>query len=249
MEKKHYWKIVNRVINEADILLLILDARWVEETRNPEIEDKVISLNKPLIYVVTKCDLVNREQLIHNYRNKLNPSVFLSVKEHYGLLKLKERIMIEAKRSDKKRVTVGVLGYPNVGKSSVINMMKGKRSARTSPISGYTRGVQKIRSSRTIMYLDTPGVIPYKEKNFLKHVMTNVIDYTKITDPDLVVIEFMNNFPGRIENHYGVETKEDKEETIKEIAIKKNLIKKGGEPDIERMAIVILKDWQKGDIK
>ena len=241
MERAKFWKLVNKVISKSDVLILVLDARWINETRNEEIENKVKGLGKPLIYVITKCDLVEKEKIPKDLR-----PVLMSVRKKYGLLKLKERMMIEAERMGKKTVIVGVLGYPNVGKSSLINMMKGKKSAPTSPLSGWTRGIQKLKMNERIMFLDTPGVIPYGEKDFLKHVMINVIDYSKVEEPDLLVIELMNKFPGRIEAYYGVDVLEDKEETIEKIAIKKKIVKKGNAPDIRRMSVSILKDWQSG---
>lgn len=244
---KNFWLIVNEVINRADVLLLVLDARFVNETRNKEIENKVKNLKKPLIYVLTKCDLVSKD-IVEKYKNELNPSVFISAKEHQGTNILREKMIIEAKRAgiDKKPITVGVLGYPNVGKSSLINAMKGKKSAPTSILSGYTKRMRKVKADNRIVFFDTPGVIPYKEKNEISHAFIGTIDFTKAKDQDIIVIELMNRFPGRVESFYGVEIKEDKEESIEEIALKRKILKKGNMPDISRVATMILKDWQKG---
>ncbi len=247
---KNFWKIVNDVINDADILLMILDARLIDETRNNEIETKVLKSGKPLIYVLTKCDLVDKN-FVEKYKKILIPSVFVSATEHLGTTKLRDRILIEAKRAyyEKKCVTVGVLGYPNVGKSSLINAMKGKHAAGTSITSGYTKGIQKVRIDKRIMLLDTPGVIPYKEHARLKHQLIGTIDFAKARQPDLAVIALMERFPGRIETFYGVKENEDVDEVIESIAKKRNILKKGGGPDADRMARMILKDWQKGIIK
>jgi hypothetical protein len=245
-----FWQMVNRVIDNADVLLLLLDARLVDETRNEEVEMKVRNVNKPLIYVVTKSDLVDKETA-EKYKKTLKPCVFVSAKEHYGTTMLRERILIEAKKvyGDKETIIVGVLGYPNVGKSSLINAMKGKSSAPVSSVSGYTRSVQMIRGDNRIMFFDTPGVIPYHEKDDIKHAFIGTIDYNKEKDPDVVVIALMKRFPGKVESYYGVKVKEDKEETLEEITVKRKLLKKKAEPDIERMAREILKCWQEGKIK
>jgi hypothetical protein len=155
----NFWVSVNKVIEKADILLLVLDARFVEESRNSEIEKKVGK--KPLIYVITKCDLVDKK-IVEKYKNKLKQCIFVSSTEYHGIKMLKEKLLIEAKRDfkDKERVYVGVLGYPNVGKSSLINAINGRSAASTSITSGHTKGAQMIRSGK-IMFLDTPGVIPY----------------------------------------------------------------------------------------
>lgn len=242
-----FWHMVNKVIGQSDMLLLVLDSRLAMTTRNIEIEKKVEKTGKPLIYVLNKCDLVDMN-LMRELKRSIPGSVFISAKKHLGMTLLREKIMIKASQLKKARVTVGVLGYPNVGKSSIINALKGKAAAKTSSISGYTKNVQKVRTSNMIL-LDTPGVIPYKEKDDLKHTMIGTIDYSKEKDPDVVVARFMEAFPGLIEGYYDVPVQEDKEETIKAIAIKRNIIAKGNVADIMKMSQMILHDWQRGAIK
>jgi len=244
---KSFWTIVNRVIEQADVLLLLLDARLTEETRNPEAEAKIKAANKPLIYVVTKCDLVDKKIL---ERLPLKPSVFISATEHLGTTILRERIIIEGRRAYKNKdvFTVGVIGYPNVGKSSLINAMKGKKAAPTSSVSGFTKGVQKVKMDNRIIFLDTPGVVPYKEKDDSKHAFIGTLEFNRVKNPDLVVMELMEKCPGKIESHYGVNVSSDFEESLEAIARKKNLLKKHAELDIERTSKMILKDWQTGKI-
>lgn len=244
---KNFWGFVNTVIEEADILLLLLDARMVEQTRNKEVEDKVQIAGKTSIYVITKSDLVGKAEA-EKWKKLLKPCVFVSAKEFRGLGRLREKILIEAKRMGKEFVTVGVLGYPNVGKSSLINALKGKHSASTSSLPGHTKGVQMIRAGK-IMLLDTPGVIPYLEKSGLGHSLIGAVDYNKVKDPCSLVAEAMRLFPGRIEAFYGVEQSEDKQGTIEEIALKRKLLMKAGVPDVQRAARLVLKDWQADKIK
>jgi ribosome biogenesis GTPase A len=243
-----YQDIVNDVIKNADILLLLLDARFVKETRHLEIENRIKSMKKPLIYVITKSDLVDNSQT-EAYRKTFHPCVLVSAKEHQGISMLRTAILIEAQRNKIAEPMVGVLGYPNVGKSSLINALKGHQSASTSIESGHTHSVQQIRIDKGIMLLDTPGVIPYTDKDMIMHAMTGAIDFNKSKEPDLVVMELMVKFPGRIEAHYKISTDADDEQRILEIATKCNILKKGGEPDLLRAARMILKDWQTGKIE
>lgn len=244
----NYWKLVNDVLMEADVLLLILDARFIQETRHMEIEDKVKRMKKPLIYVISKSDLVDKKQL-EIYKKNLANSVFVSAKEHHGTKILRDAIILEVKKIGLKNAVVGVLGYPNVGKSSIINALKGKKSASTSIESGHTKNIQKINIDNRLMLLDTPGVIPYNEKSFLKHNMIGTIDFNKSKEPDVVAMEILIRFPGKVESFYGVKTDEDKEQTITNIAMKRHMLVKGGHPDFMRTARMILKDWQAGNIK
>ncbi|MCX6817703.1 MAG: 50S ribosome-binding GTPase [Candidatus Aenigmarchaeota archaeon] len=249
-KKRSFWDSVKKVIRLADVLLLLLDARFVDESRNIEIEDKVRLARKPLIYVVTKSDMVGKRKA-ESQKGKMSPCVFISAKDHTGRAKLKERIIIEAERrfGKKARINIGVLGYPNVGKSSLINYMKGQHSARTSSLSGYTKFAQVIKSDNRLYFIDTPGVIPYMEKDAVKHVSMSVIDSTKVHDPDLMVAELMRRHPGKIEAYFGVAVHEDKQKTIEEIALQKHMLLRGGVPDVERMCRLIIKNFQSGKIK
>ena len=244
-----FWQIVNDVIKKADILLILLDARCVDKTRNSEVESKVNHSGKPLIYVITKCDLVEKDTLEH-YKQELHPCVFISSTTYAGLSLLKERIFIESKKikSLGHEIYVGVIGYPNTGKSSLINAMTGRGVASKSPISGWTRSVKKICGTSGLIFLDTPGVIPVKETDTILHGVIGAIDSSKIKDIDLVVIRIIQERPGVIEEFYGVKPHNDQEDTVAEIALKKNLILKGGEPDISRAYTLILRDWQTGKI-
>jgi len=245
-----YLNLVKSVIKEADILLLLLDARHAQESMNPEVVDRVRSAKKPLIYVITKSDLVEKPEL-EELKKSIKPSVFISARERYGSGKLRERIIITADRylGKKDDILVGVLGYPNVGKSSLINMLKGKHSASTSILSGHTRSLKNIRADKRIMLIDTPGVIPYEEKSSLKSIIIGAFDYSKVKDPEDALVSIMKKFPGRIESHFNVPVDKDKRKTIGAIALKKHMFLKQGLPDKRRISTSILRDLQKGRIK
>ncbi|MBI2139814.1 50S ribosome-binding GTPase [Candidatus Woesearchaeota archaeon] len=244
----NFWRLVNKVIAKADVILEVIDARMVEETRNAEVESKVKGEGKPLIYVVNKCDLVNIEGLRKKIQH-LNPCVFVSTTQHHGFTMLKDRILIEAHKRNIKKPRVGVLGYPNVGKSSVINTLKGSSAAKTSPESGFTRSLQNVRVGSSIMMIDTPGVFPYLENNKAAHILTGVIDSGKAKDPDAAAMRIMEEHPGVVEKYFNVGAHDDGEITLGEIALKRGLLLKGGKPDIDRAARNILRLWQKGEIK
>ena len=120
--KKGFSKATDDVIRKSDIVLEILDARYVSESRNLRTENKIKSYGKKLIYVANKCDLVDKD-VLEKQMKALKPSAFVSAKKHYGMTILKRLIIKESNKiTDPK---VGVIGYPNVGKSSIINMLKG----------------------------------------------------------------------------------------------------------------------------
>ncbi|MBN2457885.1 50S ribosome-binding GTPase [Candidatus Woesearchaeota archaeon] len=240
----NFWKIVNEVIKEADVVLEVVDARLPLESRNPEIEDKIIKSEKKLVVVLNKCDLVDKRQM-DRIKREIKNSVFVSATKMLGTTILKKRI-IELGRGES--ITVGVVGYPNTGKSSVINALAGRSKASTSSQSGHTRGRQLIRAGGKIVLIDTPGVIPFKEKDEFKHALIATTDFSKVSDPEDIAVRLIAAMEGVIERHYNVKEHKDPEEALEDIAKKKNMLKKGCVPDTLAAAREIIKDWQNGRI-
>ncbi len=238
-----FWKHVNAVLKEADIIIEVLDARSIEETRNVEIERKVKKVGKKLLFVANKCDLVNIKELQTKIKH-LKPVVFISSHDHLGTTILKKKIL-ELSRGE--GVTVGIVGYPNVGKSSLINALAGKGKARTSSESGFTKGLQKIRVDRRILLLDTPGVFPEKEKDIVKHGKTGAVDYSKLKDPEVAALHLLQEKQELLSKHYNL-TQKDPDEMLEELAQKFNKLRKGGYSDLEATARFLLKEWQTGKI-
>lgn len=241
----NFWKVVNNVIKEADVLLEVLDARSVDDTRNIEIENKIEKSGKKLIYVINKCDLIEQNEA-EAIKKRLPNSIFMSAVERLGTKKLREKILTCC--GTMKEVKVGVLGYPNTGKSSIINALKGKGSAKTSAQSGFTKGKQLVRISRKIVLIDTPGVMPYREEDAGKHAMTSARSFHDLKDPDLAALQLIEALKGKVEKHYGVSVSDDPEDTLEAIALKMNCVKKGGKPDIATASKKLIQDWQKGKI-
>lgn len=248
----NFWKIVNDVIEQSDILLEVLDSRLPDMTRNQEVEEKVKRAGKKLVLVLNKADLIGQKTAEKEKKKftKEYPVIFVSTREHHGTKLLREAIL---KNAGKEEVTVGVLGYPNTGKSSVINVLKGRKAASTSPQSGHTRSLQRIRVTNRIMMLDTPGVVPFIEKDELKHVLIGSIMYSDVEHPDLAACEVIKHCNGIDEEiilkYYGVSPAPDEYALLEAIARKRNVMARGGVLDIERTARMIIQDWQMGKIK
>ena len=245
------------VIRISDVILQILDARYIKETRNPELEKLIKSQEKFIINVINKIDLVSNEDLKNNLLlEELKPYVLISSAKRLGIGKLRERIKIEVKRFKVKhaKAHVGVIGYPNTGKSTLMNILTGSGKAKASPESGYTRGVQRIRLNKDILLLDTPGVIPDKEytnsplRDIKKHAQVGIKNAEKVKDPEIIVDELLKNNRLLLESFYKVESQGDVEIYLENIGRKKGFLKKGNLVDTDRTARLVLKDWQEGKI-
>jgi ribosome biogenesis GTPase A len=247
-----YHLMASEVISRADLVIEVLDARFPDETRNPDVERDAARSGKPLIFVLNKCDLVPRERLerIKARLSKDAPAVFVSCRERHGTTMLLHLILEHAGIKGRD-ILVGVLGYPNTGKSSVINVLAGRHKAGTSSISGYTRGVQLVRAGPRIMLLDTPGVIPFEERDQAIQGVLGVKDATKLEDPvgaAMKIIErFLPDNRSPLEKFYQVEVGGlDSYDALLAIGKKCNFLKKKGEVDETRTAVRVINDWQKG---
>lgn len=241
---RNFWRLVNEVLQKADILLLVLDARVIDETRHPELEKKIMQRGKHLIYVINKADLVSKGKL-QEAKKTLSPCVFMSARHHHGTSVLRSAIM---QASQGESVTVGVLGYPNTGKSSVINALSGGGAAKSAPIPGFTKALQLVRATSKIMMLDTPGVIPFQEKDERKHLIIGSKDPRKTECPEDAAEFLLSKYRSKVEKWYGLINLDPEEDVLPSLAKHLNFVLKGGSPDIRRAAVKVLLDWQQGKI-
>jgi ribosome biogenesis GTPase A len=238
----NYWKLVNTVINESDVILLVLDARFPELTRNKEIEYKINKKEKIILYVINKCDLISKKA-VEKLKKEITPSVFVSAKKKFGGSILFRKIL---QLSKGEKSTVGVLGFPNVGKSSVVNLLKGRKSASVSSTSGHTRGIQFINAKGRFNLIDTPGVLEFNDPDKYKQIIIGSVNSHKLKDPEFYVMKLIEEFTELFVKKYNEKYINDPYDYLELLAKKNNMLKKGGEPDIDRMARLIIQSWQTG---
>ncbi len=250
-QRQKYPDLVEKIIGNSDVILEILDARFIEDTRNKNIEKRIIDAGKKIIYVINKSDLVNER-----IQTELYPSIRTSCKERRGIKELRDKIKeVASKIKKENRIVVGILGYPNTGKSSLINLLIGKNSAKTGSEAGFTKGLQKLKLTSNIMLLDSPGVIPqekysgHDKESITEQIKVGAKSYNQITDPETIVIKLMKNYRQVFENYYKINAGEDLEEFIEKLGRKLNFLKKGNQVDVDKTSRKMLRDWQEGKIR
>ena len=129
-------KQIHTLINEADIILEVIDARFPEKTRNKQIEDIILLKEKKLILAINKSDLVTKKEIEKAKKELIKSTkmrvVFVSAKEKNGMKLLKREIGIA--KGNKKELVIGLLGYPNAGKSTLINGLSGKGKGKVKTL-------------------------------------------------------------------------------------------------------------------
>ena len=272
-----YWELIKRIIVESDVVLEILDARMIGASRNEEVEKLIKEIKRPVIYVVNKSDLVKRDDLRADLdifdKEKV---VFVSNRDKASYKILIYTIRKEFKKYGKRilptddgttegykfripnaDIVVGVLGYPNVGKSSVINGLAHKKKAKVSKKAGTTHGMHWIRVSDDIKIIDSPGVIPLQADDDLRYGLIGARDIEKIRDIDTVaygiIKMFMSKNKNAFEKHFNISIddgeEEDVDSIIQKIGEKKGYLQKGGVVDENRAFTNIIKDWQDGKLR
>jgi len=252
MKQKKAWRIVREAIKEGDIVIEVVDARDPIGTRNPKVERLVQEEGKKLLIVMNKADLVPKEWA-EEYKKKHKdvPIVFISAREKKGTGILRKEVKKLAKElfeEGKDKVRVVLVGYPNVGKSTIINALKGKHAVGTAPIPGYTKGKQLIRLSKKIWLVDSPGVVPIDD--FDELVIRGGFPADKIEEPVKPALKLIRRIldtrKEAITEKFGIEEFESEEEVLRQIGEKRGLIKAGGEVDLEETARWLLREWQTG---
>lgn len=261
-QRQKFPALLLKIVDISDIVLQILDARYINEMRNEVMEELIKKKGKKIIYVFNKSDMVDVAKVKKNTLLKeLRPYVFTSALKREGGKELRMKIKYMAKLVKKdidskySRVQVGVIGYPNAGKSSIINLLVGKTSAATGAQAGFTKGIQKLSLTKNILLLDSPGVIPdrtYSQGDIDKtslHVKVGARDWHKVKEPDMIVFSIFRDYPEAFRKFYNLDRRDSAEDLIEKIGIERNVLKKGGEVDSDGAARLILKDWQDNKIK
>lgn len=170
-QSKRIWMELYKVLDSSDVVLVVLDARNPNGTRCHHVEKhlKKNCPNKHLIFLLNKVDLVpthvTKKWII--YLSKIAPTIAYTAKidkpfGKHSLIRLLRQF--DTFHNDKKCISVGLIGYPNVGKSSVINSLKSKVVCKSAPIPGETKVWQYVSLTKRIYLIDCPGVVYENEK-------------------------------------------------------------------------------------
>lgn len=247
-----------------DVVYEVVDARMPISSKVIDIDD--IIKNKPRILIMTKYDMCDKSQtdkIIKYYKEKgynvvpvdliKNTNVNLIIKE---TSKVSDIINVERKKKGlkpKQSVRALVIGAPNVGKSTLINRLVGKKKTVTGNKPGVTKQLSWIRVGSNIELLDTPGILRPKLENqehaynlaALSSVKEEVID---LQDLSIYILHKLNElYPNYLEKRYGITTvSDDIIATLEEIGNRRGAKISGGEIDYDKVYSIIIRDLKEG---
>lgn len=247
----------------VDVVFELVDARIPFSSK---IEDSEQIINKPKILIFTKYDLCDKDttdKWIKHYQKKhVVVALDLINGNVNDLLKKVELIMHDkiAKKEKKglstKKIRALIIGIPNVGKSTLINKLVGKKATKVGNKPGITTSLSWIRINQRLELLDTPGILwPNLENQVVAYNLAsfNAIKETTlpIFDVAFYILKKLTELYSEIlKTRYNLsELSNNIEQLMNEIGKKRGCLIKGGEVDLEKVAILVINDIKQGLIK
>ena len=252
-------------LKQVDAICEIVDARIPISSRNPDID--AICGTKPRSVVLNRMDLADAKATklwIDYFRNKGIAALGTDCKSKRGISNfepavrsvLKEKIERNAARGMNKPLRLMIVGIPNVGKSTFINQISGRKGAKAENRPGVTRGKQWVTVNNGLLLLDTPGILWPKFEDpkvglmlaFTGAVKENVIDTEELA---YYLAELLSKrYPQTLKERYGVEADPEMPgyELLELLGRKRGFLLARGEINTERMAKVLLDEYRSGKL-
>jgi ribosome biogenesis GTP-binding protein ylqF len=254
---------IREKLDLIDIVYEVIDARMPISSRLEDVND--ITRNKKKIIILTKYDLCDKEEtdkIINSYKNNsivipldlLKGDVNIVINETVKLMK-EENDKRKLKGMQERPARVAIIGAPNVGKSTLINRLVGRRSVNVGNKPGVTKSLSWIRINKDVELLDTPGILWSKIKDYDRGYILASFSSIKeeVARPIDVAVYILRKleelYPNLLKERYGIDSLTDTlEEEFEIIGRLRGALQRGGVADYLKVATIVIKDLQEGRI-
>ena len=264
-------RLIQEQLKLVDVVIELVDARLPMSSRNPLI-DELVAERKPRIIILNKEDLADPQRTKYwiNYFNQQKQcravafNATVGKKALIGQLKeaLKELTAEKRARQEKKgikrqAIRCMVVGIPNVGKSTFINILVGKKSAKTGDTPGVTRGTQWIRLEDDIELLDTPGILWPKfddETVGFRLAVSGAVSDEVFSLEDVayqLIVFLQEHYPKVLKERYKLEDEQigqEAAEIMEAIGANRGFLMKGGAIDYTKTARILVTEFRNGKL-
>jgi ribosome biogenesis GTPase A len=252
-------KDIKKSMKKVDLIIEILDARIPFSSQNPLVPG--LRGIKPCLKVLNKSDLadpvVTDQWLTWLQQEQGVTAVALhrrQIPKAKGLLQL-GRSLLPPERSKSRPVTAMILGIPNVGKSTIINILAGRAIAKTGNVPAVTKMQQRIELSHQFTLMDTPGFLWPKldpPECGYRLAITGAIKDSIVEFEDIAMFAvryFREAYPEQLQAHFKLKTlPEEPHELLEAIGARRGCLRRGGIVDMHRASEILLNDFQAGKI-
>ncbi|KAL2818801.1 NUC091 domain-containing protein [Aspergillus cavernicola] len=256
-QSKRIWNELYKVIDSSDVVIHVIDARDPEGTRCRGIEKYIReeAPHKHLIFVLNKCDLVPTgvaaAWVRHLSKDYPTLAFHASINNSFGKGSLIQLLrQFSSLHTDRKQISVGFIGYPNTGKSSIINTLRKKKVCTVAPIPGETKVWQYITLMKRIYLIDCPGVVPPSQIDTPEDILLRgVVRVENVENPEQYIPAVLKRVqPKHLERTYGIKNPGSPIEFLSVLARKGGRLLRGGEPDLDGVAKMVINDFLRGKL-
>lgn len=256
---------VQEQLRLVDVVLEVVDARVPRASSNPELQ--AITGGKPRVILLNKADLADPEATagwLRHLQDQGQAAVALDARGGRGTNELLAAVRqlfaptlaaIRARGRLPRPARAMVIGMPNVGKSSVINRLVGRRRAAVGDRPGVTRGPQWVRAGKDVELLDTPGILVPKIEDLHQGVRLAALGMVKdevistVFVAGTILPQIWQVAAAAITERLGLnELAPEPAENLSAIALAKGLLRPGGQPDLDRAAALFLRELREGKL-
>tara|TARA_R110001592_G_scaffold363371_1_gene685448 strand:+ start:49098 stop:49967 length:870 start_codon:yes stop_codon:yes gene_type:complete len=250
-------KEMTKILPDVDLVIELLDCRLPYSSQNPAIAK--LGKNKPCIKILSKSDLadplVTPQWQDYFERTGSVKTLLTTLNQADKAQKLLQLVhkLVPRKSKSRSHILAMITGIPNVGKSTLINAVAGRKVAKTGNEPAITKGLQKIRINEGLIFLDTPGILwpkIHNEDSAYRLAVSGAIRDTATEVEDLAFYLsgfLLQHYPQLLVDRYDLDTTPNSDvEFLEQLGARRGCLRGGGGVDLEKVSTILVNEFRAG---